>query len=57
METKIFDGKAKKQDQGAVALVLDVANSVERVSLLVVWALGDAFQLPKEDLASSLWVL
>ena len=57
METKIFDGKAKKQDQGAVALVLDVAKSVERVSLLVVWALGDAFQLPKEDLASSLWVL
>ena len=31
-------GKAKEEDQGAVALVLDLAKAFERVRLLVVWA-------------------
>ena len=38
MEKERLYGKAKQDDQGAVALVLDLAQAFERVSLLVVWA-------------------
>ena len=38
MEMDRFDGKAKAEDQGAVALVLDLAKASERVSLPVVSA-------------------
>ena len=38
MEMERFIGKAKEEDQGAVALVLDLAKAFERVSLLVAWA-------------------
>ena len=49
MEMKRFCGKAKEEDQGAVALVLDLAKAFERASLPVVWAWADALQLPEED--------
>ena len=42
-------GKAKEEDPGAVALVLDLAKPFERVRLCGL-GLGDAFQFPKEDL-------
>ena len=35
MEMGRFDGKAKEREQGAVALVLDLAKTFERVSLCV----------------------
>ena len=57
MEMHRFNGKAKAEDQGAVALVLDLATAFERVSLLVVWAWSTVLQLPKKDLAGALWVL
>ena len=38
METERFNGRANAEDQGAVALDLDLAKALERVSLLVVWA-------------------
>ena len=38
MEMERLDGKAKEEDQGALALVLDLAKAFERVSFLVVWA-------------------
>ena len=44
MEMDRFYGKAKEEDQGAVALVLDLAKAFERVSLLVVWAWATHFQ-------------
>ena len=50
MDMERFYGKAKEEDQGAVALVLDLAKAFERVSLLVVFGLGDTFQFPKEVL-------
>ena len=50
MEMKRFDGMAKEEEQEAVALVLDVAKAFERVSLPVVLGLGNALQLPKEDI-------
>ena len=34
-----FNGKAKEEDQGVVALVLDLAEAFDQVSLPVVWAL------------------
>ena len=57
MKMERFSGKAKAEDLGAVALVLDLAKAFERVSLLVVWALGDALQLPEEDIAGALRIL
>ena len=50
LEKKRFNGKAKEEDQGALALVLDSAKGFERVGL------GDALQFPKEDLASAVRV-
>ena len=57
MEMQRFDGRAKEEDQGAVALVLDLAKTFERVSLPVVWALGDAFHLPKGNIAGAVWLV
>ena len=54
MEMERFNGIAKEEDQGAVALVLDLAKAFQRVSLPCGLGLGDAFQFPKKDLASAL---
>ena len=35
MDMERFNGRAKAEDQGAVALILDLATTFERVSLLV----------------------
>ena len=56
MEMERFDGKAKEGDQVAVALVLDLANAFESQSPCGV-GLGNALQLPKEDLEGVMWVL
>ena len=53
MEMERFYCKAKEENQGAVALVLDLAKASERVSLPVVWAWATHFQVAKEDLASA----
>ena len=50
MEMKRFNGRAKAEDQGAVALVLDLANAFERVSLPVVWAWATHFSFPRKIL-------
>ena len=49
-----FEYQAGEEDQGAVGLVLEKA--FERVSLPVVWALGNAFQFPQEDFAGAVRV-
>ena len=46
MEMERFNGRAKAENQGAVALVLDVAKAFERVSLPVVWAWATYFSFP-----------
>ena len=43
-------GKAKAEDQGAVALVLDLAKAFDRVSLVVVWAWATHFSFPRKIL-------
>ena len=43
-----FNGKAKEEDQGAVAL--DLAKAFKRVSLLVVWAWATHFSFPRKIL-------
>ena len=50
MKMKRFSGKAKEEDQGAVALVLDLAKAFERVSLPVVWAWATHFSFPRKIL-------
>ena len=50
MEMVKFNGKAKAEDQGAVALVLDLAKAFERVSLPVVWAWATHFSFPRKIL-------
>ena len=50
MEMERFSGKAKEEDQGAVALVLDLAKAFERVSLFVVWAWATHFSFPRKIL-------
>ena len=37
MEMERINGEARAEDQGAVALVLDLVKAFERVSFLVVW--------------------
>ena len=44
MEMERFNGKAKADEQGAVALVSDLAKAFERVSFLLGLGLGDALQ-------------
>ena len=50
MEMKRFNGRAKSEDRGAVALMLDLAKAFERVSLLVVWAWATHFCFPRKIL-------
>ena len=50
MEMGRFNGKAKEEDQGASALVLNLAKAFERVSLLVVWAWTTHFSFPRKIL-------
>ena len=47
MDMERFDGRAKAEDQGAVALVLGLARASERVSLPVVWAWATHFRFPR----------
>ena len=47
MEMERFNGKAKAEDRGAVALVPDLAKAFERVSLPVVWARATYFSFPR----------
>ena len=48
-EMNRFYGKAKEEDQGALALVLDVAKAFERVSLPVVSALATHFRFQRRS--------
>ena len=48
MEMERFKGKAEEEDQGASALVLDLAKAFERVSLPVVWAWATHFSFPRK---------
>ena len=56
MEMDRFDGKGKEEDQGAVALVLDLAKAFESQSPCGL-GLGNALQLPKQDVAGAVWLL
>ena len=42
--------KQREEDQGALALALDLAMAFKRVSLLVVVGLGDPFGFPRKVL-------
>ena len=53
MEMETFSGKAKAEEQGAVALVLDLAKAFERVSLPVVWAWATHFGFPSAVISST----
>ena len=46
-----FDYRAGDTDRGAVTLVIDLAEALERVGLPVVWAWSDAFQFSQDDFA------
>ena len=48
LEMERFDGKAKAEDQGAVALVLNLAKPFERVSLPVVWVWATHFSFSRK---------
>ena len=50
LEMERFNGKAKEEDQGALALVLDLAKAFELVSLPVVWAWATHFSFSREIL-------
>ena len=50
MEMERFNGKANAEDQGAVALVLDLAKAFKQVSLPVVWAWATRFCFPRKIL-------
>ena len=50
MEMERFVGKAKEGEQGAVALVLDLAKAFERVSLPVVWEWATHFSFTRKIL-------
>ena len=50
MEMERFNGKAKEEDQGALALVVDLAKVFERVGLPVVWAWATHFRFPRKIL-------
>ena len=49
-EVERLMGRARAEDQKAVALVLDLAKVFERVSLLVVWAWATHFSFPRKIL-------
>ena len=44
-----FNDKAKEEDQGALALVLDLPKEFEWVSLPVVWAWATHFSFPRKS--------
>ena len=48
-----MDKHKQTEDQGAVAVVLDLEKAFERVSLLAVWASATHFSFPRKIL----WVL
>ena len=50
MEMERLNGEAKAEEQGAVALVLDLAEAFERVGLLLVWAWATHFSFPRKIL-------
>ena len=50
LEMEKLCGKAKEGDQGALALVLNLAKAFERVSLPVVWALATHCSFPRKIL-------
>ena len=50
MEMERFNGRGKAEEQGAVALVLDLAKAFERVIFLVVWAWVTHFSFPRKTL-------
>ena len=50
MEMERFNGKAKEEDPGALALVLDLAKAFDRVSFFVVWAWATHFSFPRKIL-------
>ena len=50
MDMDRLNGKAKAEEQGAVALVLDLAKAFGRVSLPVVWAWATHFSFPRKIL-------
>ena len=45
-----LNGKAKEDDQGALALVLDLAKEFGRVRLFMVWAWAAHFSFPRKIL-------
>ena len=45
-----LDGEAKEEDQGALALVLDLAKAFDRVSFPVVWAWATHFNFSRKIL-------
>ena len=49
MEMERFNGRAEAEEQGAVALVLDLAKAFERVSLRV-WTWATHFSFPRKIL-------
>ena len=49
-EKERFNGRAKAEDRGAVALVLDLAQAFEGVSLPVVWAWATHFSFHRKIL-------
>ena len=53
MEVERFNGKAKADEQGAVALVLDLAKAFWASQPSCGVGLGDALQLPEEDVAGA----
>ena len=57
LEKERFRYQAGEKDQGAVALVLDMATAFERVSLPVVLGLGDTFPISQKDIAGAVRVL
>ena len=50
LEKEKFKYRAGEKDQGASALVLDLAKAFERVSLPVVWAWATHFRFPRKIL-------
>ena len=50
LEMGRLNGKAREEDQGALALVLDLAKAFERVSHPVVWAWATHFSFPRKIL-------
>ena len=50
VEMERLDGKTKEEDQGTLALVLDLAKAFERVSLPVVWAWATHFSFRRKKL-------